>query len=242
MRSLAAEALGAMDKEGFGETFGDFGVGRRNVVCLCSIVVEIHKSRAELVGLRAGAGGGFFPFGRERDAVDPLPRAAADRVDAAGALQNEVATERLRGGLGEEGGEDVDAVGRGGGAVEFRFADDGGERGKYIDDADQLIARGAGGNAPGPAHEEGHFEATFPDVVFAAAKGAVDFQAGVHGGFARARLAAGNHAAVVARENDDRVLEGVLFFERGDDPADAVVEVVDEISVGAGFARALRFS
>lgn len=61
--SVAAEALGAVAAEGFGEALDDGGVGGGDVVGFRPIVGEMHEARAELVGFGAGGSGCFSPLG-----------------------------------------------------------------------------------------------------------------------------------------------------------------------------------
>ena len=108
-----------------------------------------------------------------------------------------------------------------------------------VDDADHLRGRGAGGHLAGPTGDEGDLEAAFPDVVFAAADGSVDLEAGLEGrGLQEAFVLRPVDSAVVAREDHERVLGDPHLVERGEDATHARIELMDPITVRAGGALA----
>lgn len=103
------------------------------------------------------------------------------------------------------------------------------EGGEPIGEVDEGVAVAAGGaEAGGPPDEGGDADAAFEDVELCAGKAAVE-AARVHGAIA------GELGAVVAGEDDDRVLGEAVSGEGVEDIADAAIEAADHaVDVGDG--------
>ena len=121
--------------------------------------------------------------------------------------------------------------------------ENGSERREHVGQRDDVVAHGVGGDLAWPAHDKGLAEAALVFRVFAAAQVAVDGEAGCHG-LAGVAVAHVDDAAVVARENDERVFSELEAIERNQDLADTPIELVDEVAVtavgAAGEARIRR--
>src|SRR5882672_6727189 len=85
------------------------------------------------------------------------------------------------------------------------------ESGEHVEGGNGLAIDGAGGDALGPAHQEGDADAAFRQGAFAAADGFLEVPAGEGG------------AAVVAEENDDGVILEMVEAEGAQEKADAVI-------------------
>ena len=99
-----------------------------------------------------------------------------------------------------------------------------------------MIGRATGGDAAGPAGNKGHAMAAFPLVALHAARraGAVVLMVSTHGD-------GGRHlGAIVARENNKRVLGEVVLLQRLHQFADDVVHFKNEIAVWPGLGLALK--
>ncbi len=173
-------------------------------------------------------------------AADEFPIAEAEAEVAFGAFGAVVLLEEFGAafgiGLAEERGKDVLAVQAGIGGE--RGAGEGGEGGGEVDGADDFPGD-AGRDGAGPGGDEGGAGAGFKDGVFAAAEGS--------GGLVVAELGDGavgisivEDGTVVGAEEDEGVLGELVFFEGGDDFADAPIELEDGIAAEAGAAFALE--
>ncbi len=123
-----------------------------------------------------------------------------------------------------------------------RRAAERGEGGEEIEAGDELAARAAGGDAAGPASDERHAHAAFPEGVLRAAEGVF------HAGIDRAEAAVGalvvggavDQHAVVGGEDDERVALEPERAHLRDELADGPVEVLHGVAVGAGGGAALK--
>ena len=114
------------------------------------------------------------------------------------------------------------------------------ERGQHVREANHLVADCAGGSFAGPAHDKWFPESAFPFAVLAAAERTVNRKARLHCG-RRILVARVHDSAIVARENDERVVGELELVELVQKLPDAPVEVVDKIAVFAvGTAGELR--
>jgi len=199
------------------------------VVALEGVLGEVE----ELAGGGAGGGGDFDGRGEAAgaEALDEFPAAFADSEEAIGGVVDEVGAD-------------------GGGAL---FAGEGGEKGKgifggvggkgegsgvagcgeEIGVADGDIADGAGFDAAGPAEEEGDAVAGFVGIGFLAAPEEVGPVAAVF-----FHVAFFPRGAVVAGDDDEGAGGLAGAVDGGEDLADGVVELFDEIAVEFGLAAA----
>jgi len=128
-------------------------------------------------------------------------------------------------------------------ALRQRHMENARERRQHVGEADDLVAHRARGDSAGPANDERLPETAFPLGVLAAAQRTVDRQARTHG--RRCGLVARiRHAAVVAGENDQRIVGQLELVELFDDLPHAPVQFLDEIAVlavgAAGKSRIRR--
>ncbi len=123
--------------------------------------------------------------------------------------QRQQAVAVLAGGVGQRGAEDV------------------GERGHDVGLRDELAAGTAGFHGTGPAHDEGHAMPAFPRVSLVTAQRAAGMVALL---FEIADADVGR-AAVVAGEDDERVVGGTALIECGEHAADDGIGLHDEVGV-----------
>ena len=201
------------------------------VQLLARVVAEVEEFiLARGVG---GVLGGLLPRprleGRGPDPLDQLPVAHAQGVGRVGPLHHHMVPHRRTGfGLGE-GPQHADAVFRA--ARRPADAQDVGQRREHVDQADHLLAHGAGGHVAGPADEERLAEAPFVDAVLAGPQWSVNGQASLDGAGDVAAVGIGD-AAVVAGEHDERVVGDLQPIERVEQLAHAPVELLDKVAVG----------
>ena len=232
---FAAEASVPVASEEVLEFGDDFRVGRGEVLGLGRIGDGIIELRAELV--LVGLAGAILDL-VDGHALDPFPTAFAEGEHPVGAMDDQVLA-ALGLGRTREHVEETPAILGAHGLGRERCADDLGGCRQDIDQADHLGGCGASGYLAGPAGDEGYLEATFPYVVFPASDGAVDLQAGLESSGLEEAFDLGlEDAAIVAREDHQRILGRAHLVERGKDAADALVEFMDPVSVESGCAPA----
>ena len=116
-----------------------------------------------------GVLGGLLPRprleGRGPDPLDQLPVAHAQGVGRVGPLHHHMIPHRRTGLSLRESPQHADAVFRA--ARRPADAQDVGQRREHVDQADHLLAYGAGGHVAGPANEEWLTKAPLVDAVLA---------------------------------------------------------------------------
>ena len=118
-----------------------------------------------------------------------------------------------------------------------RDARDGGEGGHHVNQADQLAGSAAGLDVAGPADDERLAVAAFPEAALVAAERTVALVAVGVGN--RAVLVAVVHdPAVVAADDDQRVVGQLEAVERVEHGADGAVEFLDDVAADAATALA----
>ncbi len=231
----AAGGFGLVE-EGF-ELGDDFGMLVVEVLGFAGVFLEV-------VELAGRIGGGFGEdVGGERGVgevavaagagvVEIFPMAAADgEVEGPGLVEGEGTDGFV--GFSEEEGEEVEAV-FGGVAGEIGSGNGGGG-GHEVGEGGGLVDK-ARGDCSGPAGDEWDAVAAFPLVAFHTAPG---FGSVVLVVFAHLDDG-GDFGAVVAGEEDEGVLGQAEVVDFFDDGADDVVELGDEVAVGAGVGFALE--
>ena len=162
--------------------------------------------------------------------LDQFPIVLPKGIDRAGSLQDHVIPHRRpRRRLGECS-EHTEAVF--GSVLWQRHPENLGERGDHVGQPDHLIAHGAGRHPLWPADEERLAEAAFVFGVLAAAERPVDGEPGVEGTDDVLILPV-DDAAVITRKHDQRVVGERKPIERGEQLANAPVELLNEVPVAA---------
>ena len=93
----------------------------------------------------------------------------------------------------------------------------------------------------GPAHEVRHAESALPNIVLSTAERPHGFQSGLlRIGLHEVRVLGLVHAAVVAREDDQRVLREAFLVQHVEHAAYAEVEIADEVAKRPTLAFACR--
>ena len=213
-----------------GDDFGVLGVVVGGFGGVGGEIVELDGGK---VGGLRGAGAGFAPAAGIRAEFE-LPPGLADGEGAVDGVVDDGFAEGSCGGA-EEGGEEADAV-LGGIGGEFGAEDVGGG-GHEVGEAEELVGRGAGLHAGGPADQERDAVTAVENVGFVAAEkvgGVVTF--GEEAGEIGLR-----RAAVVAGDDDEGIVGEALFFEFVQQLADGVVGLHDEVGVVIEAAFALPF-
>jgi len=140
---------------------------------------------------------------------------------------------RMGCGLAFQCGQETDAVlSRVVGQIE---ANDVCRRRREIEQADGMIIGGTAFHLRGPLDEERHAMPTVEDVRLVATEVVARIVAMLGEGL----VVGAGRAAVVAGDHDDRVVGDTAFLERGDDLANGVIGLHDEVGIQADAAFAL---
>ena len=234
-RQLAAVAAIAVAVQQGAQLLHHLGVLRADIRHFGRIFLHVVKLGLELAGARLA---GTQLDLAHRHALDPLPRPFADGKDTVRAVDEQVVARGCRALRAEKGGQRIEAVLRSRGGGRQRLAHECRRGGQDVGHADHVIAHCAGGDLGRPAGDEGHLEAALPHVVFAAAQSGVHLQPCFEGLRLHAVARGGEDAAVVAAENDQRVLRQAFFVQRLQHAAHAAVQLLDPVAVGSGLALA----
>ena len=196
---------------------------QRHIVALIRAgrhVVELRRGRVARFNLRP-------PRNHFRSVVglDVAPMGRANREHMRARLAQHVVAADAVG--AQEGGQIVAAVGRT--ALGERGADERLQRGEEVDLAEQGLRFHATGHTGRPAHDEWHGGSALESAVFVAAErtgGTMTVQQFL----GLVLIAIVNHGAIVARENDERVVGKAQLGEGFHDFAHRPVELHDGIA------------